>query len=56
MFFASTAVALALGVTAFFVHERESTMLTRGLVWLSLANLVTMAGINLLYAMETWWN
>lgn len=56
MFFASTAVALALGVTAFFVHEKESTPLTRGMIWLSLANLVTVAVINLLYAMETWWN
>lgn len=53
MFGISWAISVVLAGVAFYMYEKEKTMWHMRMVWLSLMNCVGVAGINLMYFMET---
>ena len=55
MFFMSVVTSAVLVGVALSVHEKQPTKWTMRLVWLSLLNVVFVCGINLMYALATWW-
>lgn len=53
MFFVTWLISVALAGVSLSLYEKNKTAWHMRLVWLSLLNAVGVAGINLLYFMET---